>query len=269
MNPQKLLACAIDAARLAGKILKGGFGTDFSRQSKSGGHNLVTEYDISCEKTIVEFLSQAFPDSSFLAEEGGITKGSSELQWIIDPLDGTVNFAHGIPFFSVSIAAVVFGELVCGVIYQPITDELFTALKGEGAFLNGKPLRTSEVASLGKAILATGFPYNVADNPLGCIEHVTEILRRGLPLRRLGSAALDLAYTAAGRFDGYWEASLFPWDAAAGILMVREAGGRVSTYQGTEYSLGTGGIVATNGLIHNELIELLCSPQHQVSGIAS
>ncbi|MES2766684.1 MAG: inositol monophosphatase family protein [Bacteroidota bacterium] len=257
----ELLQCAIEAAKTAGAILKEGFGTSFKTENKEGVHNLVTEYDHKAENAIIELIKSKFPSHTFLAEESGASGIKNLLKdhvrWIIDPLDGTVNFAHNIPIFCVSVAAELNGEIVAGAIYQPITDELFTAFKGGGAFLNGKKIEVTTTDLLKDSILVTGFPYNVSENPHGCIDHFSALLKLGLPVRRLGSAAIDLAYVAAGRFDGFWEVRLQPWDVAAGWLIVEEAGGKMSHYDLTEYSLGTGTMLATNGKIHRELSELL------------
>lgn len=237
-----------------------GFGQPFTISSKEGIHNLVTEYDTRSEEAIIEFLLRVTPSSTILAEESGQQDGSSELQWIIDPLDGTVNFAHGIPIFCVSIAAILHGVLVCGVVYNPVSDELFTATLGGGAHLNGTPLRVSRTPLLKDAILVTGFPYNVAENPLRCIDQFAAVVGKGLPVRRLGSAALDLAYTAAGRFDGFWESILQPWDMAAGALLVTEAGGQITHYRNVPFTISINSIIATNGFIHDELSRLLELP---------
>ena len=253
-----LTLIGIEAALKAGELLRHGFGTQFSISSKEGIHNLVTEYDHRAEKAIIDFLKEKTPSAHFLAEESGSSGKSSELLWIIDPLDGTVNFAHQIPCFSVSIAAREGDTTVCGIVYQPITHELFVAEKGRGAWLNGQRLRVSNVASLKKSFLATGFPYNLADNPVDCIGHFTDILRLGIPVRRLGSAAIDLAYTAAGRFEGFFEVSLSPWDCAAGILLVEEAGGKTSDWGGNPFDLfAKGPILSSNGLIHEAFSKVL------------
>ncbi|GAB1430185.1 inositol monophosphatase family protein [Ignavibacteria bacterium] len=260
MNNTELLATARNLAVSAGELLRKGFGGSFGVSSKEGRHNLVTEYDNRSEDLIISGIRRKFPDHEFLAEESGASGNTdSNVRWIIDPLDGTVNFAHSIPIFCVSIAAEVGGEIECGVIYQPMTDEMFTTIKDGGAFLNDKPLRVSQNTKLNDAILVTGFPYNVGSNPDNCIEHFSAFLRFGIPIRRLGSAALDLAYTAAGRFDGFWEARLNPWDVAAGMLMVREAGGRISSYDNSEYKIGDKSIVASNGHIHGEILDVLYS----------
>lgn len=243
---------AIEAALQAGGLLRQGFGSYFSIRSKEGIHNLVTEYDHLSEKMIIEFLRKETPHAHFLAEESGLSKGQEEgLVWIIDPLDGTVNFAHNIPMFAISIAAELRGEVISGVVYHPLVHELFVAERGKGAFLNGQKLAVSKVATLPEAVLATGFPYNVAENPLQCIEHFVDILRLGIPIRRLGAAALDLAYTAAGRVDGFFEIALAPWDCAAGVLLVEEAGGKVSGWNGSPFDIHSHKpLLASNGAIH-------------------
>lgn len=257
MTNADLRDIAVTTGRAAGEILRRGFGTSFSVTSKEGRHNLVTEYDVACENFIVDTLRSRLPESTFIGEEGGTTSGSGPVSWVIDPLDGTVNFAHGIPIFCVSIAAVVDSDIVAGCIYHPLLDELFAAAKGEGATLNGQRLSVSSTSELGSSLLVTGFPYNIMDNPLRCIEQFSGIVGRGIPVRRLGSAALDLAYVAAGRFDGFWEVELHPWDMAAGVLLVQEAGGRVTHYRNRAFSLGRDSIVATNHHIHDELVTAL------------
>jgi len=257
MYELQLLEAAIQAAQEASAVLAGGFGTAMEQRSKSGLHNLVTEYDERCERLIIDRLKAAFPDSGFLGEEGGSANEGASLQWVIDPLDGTVNFAHGIPIFCVSIAAVVDGVILAGVIAAPMVNEVFTVARGHGAFLNGKRLHVSSTDMVKASILVTGFPYNVSTNPDHCIEQFTALVQQGIPIRRLGSAALDLAYVAAGRFDGYWEVSLHPWDMAAGVLLVMEAGGKVSHYHEKPFVLSTGSVMATNGLIHAELNSIL------------
>lgn len=250
---------AIEAALQAGKILLEGFGTHFSISSKTGAHNLVTEYDMKAEKCIIDFISERYPDSHFLAEESGDTGSSDEsLVWIIDPLDGTVNFAHQIPLYSVSIGVERKKEIVAGVVYVPVTNELFVAEKGKGAFLNGRFISVTQTPDLKGSILATGFPYNIVQNPHHCIDHFVDIVRLGIPIRRLGSAAIDLAYVAAGRFDGFFEISLSPWDAAAGLLLVEEAGGKVSHWDLKNYHVrAKASILATNGHIHQALAKQL------------
>ncbi|OGN65498.1 MAG: hypothetical protein A3E80_05470 [Chlamydiae bacterium RIFCSPHIGHO2_12_FULL_49_9] len=250
---------AIEAALLAGEILKLGFGTHFSISSKTGKHNLVTEYDHKAEKAILDFIKSNVPSSKFLAEESGCSgKEEETLLWVVDPLDGTVNFAHQIPVFSVSIAAERKGEVVSAVVFQPITHELFVAEKGKGAFLNGQKLKVSDVKKLDESILSTGFPYDLAKNPNHCIDHFVDILKLGIPIRRLGSAAIDLAYTAAGRFEGFFEVKLGPWDCAAGKLLVEEAGGKVTQWSGKPFDIHSKEtIFASNGQIHAETSAIL------------
>lgn len=255
----ELTLIAIEAALAAGEILRSGYGTHFQIKSKEGHHNLVTEYDHKAERAIIDFIRQNAPHSSFLAEESGITGSKKEpLVWIIDPLDGTVNFAHKIPVFAVSIGIEQHNVLMGGVVYQPMTHELFVAQKGKGAFLNGNRIEVSPVDRLDKSILSTGFPYNLAENPLHCIDHFIDILRAGIPIRRLGAAAIDFAYTAAGRFEGFFEVSLYPWDCAAGKLLIEEAGGSITTWDGSPFDIRSKhSVLATNKWIHREAISLL------------
>ncbi len=250
---------AVEAALQAGTLLRQGFGTHFSIQSKEGVHNLVTEYDHRSEKLIIDFLRQETPHAHFLAEESGLSKGNEEgVTWIIDPLDGTVNFAHKIPMFAVSIAAEKNGEVISAVVYHPLVHELFVAEKGRGSFLNGQKLTVSKVSTLPESILATGFPYNLIENPMQCIDHFVDILRLGIPIRRLGAAALDLAYTAAGRIEGFFEVSLAPWDCAAGKLLVEEAGGKVTSWDNLPFDIRSyRPILASNGFIHEACSSIL------------
>ena len=256
-NFSKYTIAAIDAALSAGEILKKGFGTSFSISSKEGKHNLVTEYDQKAEDHIIHFLKEKIEGSSFIAEESG-KSGATSLLWIIDPLDGTVNFAHNIPIFCVSIALEKEGKLHTGVIYCPMQNELFVAESGKGAYLNQQKLQVSVVKHLDDAILSTGFPYNINENPFHCIDHFIEVVKKGIPIRRLGSAAIDLAYTAAGRFEGFFEVGLSSWDIAAGILILEEAKGIVTHWNGNPFLLHERmPILATNQFIHQELSNLL------------
>lgn len=248
---------AIEAALMAGEILRRGFGTSFSISSKEGRHNLVTEYDFKSEKAIIEFILAHIPDSQFLAEESG-SSGKGSLLWVIDPLDGTVNFSHNIPVFSVSIAVEQDGKIVSGVVYQPITHELFVAEIGKGAYLNGDRIKVSSTSHIHDAILATGFPYDLVKNPFHCIDHFVDIIKLGIPIRRLGSAAIDLAYTAAGRFEGFFEVELGAWDCAAGILIVQEAGGRVTHWDKKPFDFRSRStIIGSNGHVHDALADIL------------
>jgi len=253
----RLTLVATLAAQRAGEILKKGFGTSMEFETKEGRHNLVTEWDKKAEEVIIESIKAHFPDHSFLAEESGLSGGKEDgIQWIIDPIDGTVNFAHKIPMFSISISACSQNDVLSAAIYNPMVDELFIAEKGNGAYLNGAKLQVTETAVLDSAIAATGFPYNVHENPLCCLDHFNSFAKMGIPLRRIGSAAIDLAYVAAGRFDSFWEVSLRPWDYAAGKLLIEEAGGQVTNFEGAPVtSLKEGPIVASNGLLHEQVIK--------------
>lgn len=233
---------------------------------EEGNYNLVTEMDVAAEKLIKGIITEHLGPSRFLAEESGSDQDHdlTELTWVIDPIDGTVNYAHRVPIYSVSIAAVRDNRPLVGVIYNPTTGELFTAIEGRGAYFEDprgehRRMKVSETADIMRSILVTGFPYNVAENPFGCIDTFVDVISRGIPVRRLGSAALDLAYIADGRFDAYWEVSLNEWDVAAGALMVAEAGGRIDTYAPTEPSsiLITDRLLVSNGLIHDAVKEIV------------
>lgn len=253
----RLTMIATLSALKAGEILRKGFGTATTFETKEGRHNLVTEWDNKAEAVIIESIKAHFPDHSFLAEESGESgeKGDG-IHWIIDPLDGTVNFAHKIPMFSVSVAAAFQSDILAGVVYNPLLEELFIAEKGNGAYLNGERLKVTETAVLDSAIAGTGFPYNVHENPLCCLDHFNTFAKMGVPIRRIGSAALDLSYVAAGRFDSFWEVSLQPWDYAAGKLLIEEAGGTFTDFGGNPISsLSEGPIIATNGILHDQMVK--------------
>ena len=249
--PKNYLDAAIEIARHAGAILR----DEFSRPPQiayKGEVDLVTQADKRSEQAIVREISSYFPDHSILAEEGFGHESISEFGWHVDPLDGTTNFAHGYPCFCVSIALAQRGTLLVGVIYNPIHDELFAAAKGEGATLNGQKIQVSKNATLSTSLLCTGFPvHNRKGTPN--LQYYGDFTMQSHGVRRDGSAALDLAYVAAGRFDGFWEFGLKKWDTAAGVLLVEEAGGQVSDFAGTPYELGGPLILATNGLIHGEM----------------
>lgn len=251
----RLTMVATLAALQAGEVLKKGFGTEMRFENKEGRHNIVTEWDKKVEETIIKTIKTHFPEHAFLAEESGESGTQKEgVLWVIDPIDGTVNFAHKIPMFSVSIAAAFQGDILAGVVYNPMTDELFIAEKGMGTFLNGEKLKVTETAVLDSAIAATGFPYNVHENPLSCLDHFNTFAKMGIPIRRIGSAALDLAYLAAGRFDAFWGVFLRPWDYAAGKLLIEEAGGTFTNFEGSPYtSLEEGPVIASNGLLHEQM----------------
>jgi len=255
-NCQQFLDTAVEAARIAGRFQRYRFASLLNVTLK-GDKNLVTEVDQESERLIVGHLLKAFPDHGIVAEEGEYRQGDAPLRWIIDPLDGTTNYAHGFPWFCVSIGLESAGELVAGVIYNPMHDELFTATKGGGAFLNGQRLHVSTRAPLQNCLLGTGFPYDCASDPANNFDNFIVFQKAARGIRRAGAAALDLAYVAAGRLDGFWELKLKPWDVAAGVLLVREAGGRVTTFDGTEYDIFNHRILASNGLIHEEMAAML------------
>jgi len=247
---------AREAAFKAGKLLRENLNGE--RQiSFKGDINLVTEMDRRSEQTVVNMLLAAFPRHGVIAEEETTIQHSSGYTWIIDPLDGTTNYAHGYPCFSVSIALEHEGEIILGVVYDPMREEIFTAQKGEGAFLNGKQVRVSGVDTLLASLLATGFPYDRKESGKNNMDYFHDLLMASQEVRRDGSAALDLCTVAAGRFDGFWELKLHPWDIAAGSLIVREAGGTVSDFSGTGFTLHDKEILATNGKIHGAVLDIL------------
>jgi myo-inositol-1(or 4)-monophosphatase len=254
-----MLHIAIDAAKEAGKFLKQNLGKVRDIQQKAGQEkNLVTEIDKRSEEIIIGIIKKHYPQHDILAEESGATKNQkSDYKWVIDPLDGTTNFTHGFPVFCVSIALEYRGKIVLGVIYDPNFNELFTAEKGKGACLNGKKMRVSKIDSLNRSLLVTGFPYNITENPNHAIEHFINFLMKSQAVRRMGSAAIDLAYVAAGRYEGFWETDLHPWDVAAGVLLVEEAGGKISDFTDKPFSIYEKEILASNRLVHTQMQDVL------------
>jgi len=251
-----LLPFAEAVAREAGALLRERFGAPLDVRHK-GRIDLVTEVDVLAEQCIRRRIQARFPDHAILAEESGLTETASAFRWIVDPLDGTTNYAHGYPFFSVAIAVEWQRETIVGVVYDPLRDELFSAAKGQGTRCNGRPLHVSGVTSLEQALLVTGFPYNVKASPQKNLDHFSAFLDVAQAIRRDGSAALDLAYVAAGRFDGFWELNLAPWDMAAGSLLVTEAGGQVTAFSGQAFSPYVPEIVASNGHLHAAMCQVL------------
>jgi len=247
---------AIEAARKSAQILRSRFG-NISRIRKKKNAEIVTEADTESEEMIVSTIHAEFPDHAVLGEESGLIPGASEYKWIVDPLDGTVNFAHQIPIFSISIALAVWDTIVLGIILDPVNDELYSAVSGQGAQLNDKPIQVSATRTIAESLLVTGFPYNVREILEPVMMRYGRCLKASQAIRRLGSAALDLCYVACGRFEGFWEQNLKPWDSAAGALMVAEAGGRVTTFSDRPYTVEHTEILATNGLIHTEMLGLL------------
>lgn len=253
------LDVAILAAKEAGKIHKKYFNTDIEVKSKATSYDLVTIADIEAEKKIVSVIKKYFKGHNFLAEEQKYEKTDSEYTWIIDPLDGTNNFASGLPIFCASVAIARKDEIIAGAIYDVTRDELYYAQKGKGAYLNGKKIRVSTVSILKKALFITGFYYDRGKEMDENLRKIRQFLQRHIiGIRRLGSAALDLCYVAAGRAAGYWEFRLSPWDFAAGMLIVKEAGGKITDRRGKEISVKQKSFVAaSNGKIHNKMLEIL------------
>jgi len=254
-----LLNFAIQTARDAGHLLVQRLGA--ARVSNKGDIDLVTEADIAAEELIIDRIRSYYPNHSILAEESGesvIVGQPGQWKWIVDPLDGTTNYAHGYPCFCVSIAAEFQGVLQIGVVYDPMRDEMFAAERGQGATMNGRTIRVSDVHELSRAMLCTGFPYNVRERPDFAREFAMFTME-AQAVRRDGSAAIDLAYVACGRFDGFWEDGLNPWDMAAGVLLIEEAGGRVSNYQNEPLSIYSKQVLTTNGLVHEAMMRVLHS----------
>ena len=253
-----LTQTAIQAARLGGVILQDYAQKGFSVHSKGETINLVTEADLHSEKAIIESIRTTFPEHQILSEEQGLQDiPKHPIKWIIDPLDGTVNFAHGFPMYNVSIGVECEGTCVIGVIYDPTRDELFLGQQGRGATLNGKPIHVSAASKLAEALLVTGFAYDIHTATDNNLEEFCAFTVRAGGMRRTGTAAIDLCYIACGRLDGFWELQLKPWDTAAGKVIVEEAGGKITNYSGEPYSIYGKTILATNGLIHQEMIEVL------------
>lgn len=245
------------SAEAAGKIMKENFDKQFIISNKEGINNLVTEIDYKSEKAIIEIINKSFPNHFILSEEVGEIKQDSEYKWIIDPIDGTVNYANGIPICCVSIAIEKNGIMIMGAVYNPFINELFFAEKGEGSFLNGNTIKVSKTNNIKKSCLVTGFPYTYLDHENGPLQVFEKFIRKGIPVRRLGSAAIDLCWVAAGRFDGFYEHSLSAWDSAAGFLLVEEAGGTITDFKGNYYSPYQPHIIASNGLVHDELVRIV------------
>jgi len=258
-----LLNFAIQTAREAGAILIDRLGRALQVSNK-GAIDLVTEADLASEKLIIERIKSHYPRHAILAEESGDTaggeaeRGTSEWKWIIDPLDGTTNYAHGYPCFCVSIALERAGAIEVAVIYDPTRDELFAAERGQGATMNGRRMRVSDVDDLNSAMLCTGFPYNVRERP-DFAREFANFTMAAQAVRRDGSAAIDLAYIACGRFDGFWEDGLNAWDVAAGVLLIEEAGGRVTDFSGGPLNIYTPKVLASNGLVHEAMMRVLAT----------
>ncbi len=253
---QELLRTAESAARQAGAhIMQSRF--RLRQVNNKGRVDLVTNVDREAEAIILDVIQGNYPDHAILAEESGAGSLSGDWRWVIDPLDGTTNFVHGYPFFGVSIAVQLRQQTVAAVVFDPVHNEMFSARLGQGACLNGELLQVSTTPTLSRALLATGFPYEIGDRWHRAMDYFKLFYYRTRGVRRDGAAALDLCYVAAGRFDGFWEYDLKPWDVAAGMLLVTEAGGMVSDFRGNSGSIDDGQIVASNGLLHNPMLRVL------------
>jgi len=257
MELESLERTAVRAAYRSCEVLRTRYGK-LSSIDKKGPTDLVTDADFASETEIIATIRAAFPDHAIVAEEGGIRSGSADWRWLVDPLDGTVNYAHQVPFFAVSIACVQGDEVRLGVVLNPLSGELFTARAGGGAQLNGQPIHVSPETRVSESLLATGFPYDMREPGFKSLTaRFLRCLRAARGVRRLGSAALDLCYVACGRFAGFWENCLQPWDSAAGILIVREAGGRVTDFSNRPVGAEAREVLATNGGIHSEMLAFM------------
>ena len=254
---ERLLSVAVDASKSAGRLL-----LDYARSGFHVEHkdaiNLVTDADHAAEQCIIDHIRENFPTHSTLAEERGPhAPPTSGYQWIIDPLDGTTNFAHRFPIYAVSIGVEWNGQGIVGVVYDPNRDELYTGEAGQGAYLNHRPIMVSSTNRLDRALMVTGFAYDIRDTADNNLDHFARFALKAQGVRRTGSAALDLCYVAAGRFDGFWEVKLSPWDMAAGVVILRAAGGRVTDLRGHEHSIYQPELVASNGRIHREMLGVI------------
>jgi myo-inositol-1(or 4)-monophosphatase len=257
--PPVFLATAVESVIRAGEIQMAHFGGAM-RVDKKGAIDLVTEIDLRVEREFRALIADRFPDHVVLGEEFSAAserEGVPEFCWVFDPVDGTTNYAHGLPIFCSSLALEIRGEPAVAAIYDPTRRELFTAERGQGAWLNGAPLQVSTANTLINSLLCTGFPYSVQSDAAALVELFGEFLKVSRAVRRLGSAAIDLCYVAAGRLDGFWEQSLHPWDVAAGALIIQEAGGRVTDLAGGPYSSRAGNLVASNGHIHDDMVRTI------------
>lgn len=256
MDYEKILNIAKEAALTAGKFLKENVAGHTEIEYK-GDIDLVTQRDRQSQQIIYKIIKDNFPQHSILGEEDLSVEKDNEFLWLIDPIDGTTNFAHSLPIFCVSIAFLKKGIPRVGVVYVPMLDEMFHAVCGKGAFLNEKQIHVSKKTELGKSLLATGFPYDRRESEINNVNHFNKFIVRALCIRRMGSAAIDLCYTAAGRYDAFWELKLHPWDTAAGLLLVEEAGGKVTDFSGGPFNPFKKECLASNGNIHPQMLEVL------------
>ncbi|MCB0732196.1 MAG: inositol monophosphatase [Ignavibacteriae bacterium] len=254
-----MITKTIDIAKEAGSLIREGFGNKISIEFKTDAANLVTNIDKAAEKVITDFIKKEFPTHSIIAEESGNNSKSSEYTWVIDPIDGTTNFAHGLPIFSVSIGIQKNNETIIGVIYDVMRDVIYSAEKGAGTFENDKKTNVSNNSKLAESVLVTGFAYDRKDGYKEAIKLFGAFLPKTRAVRRLGSAAIDFCYVASGVFDGFWEANLSPWDVCAGMLIVEEAGGKLTDFTNRPINIFSNQFLATNGKVHDEMIEIMNS----------
>jgi len=254
---KKMKEIAVIAARRSGKLIMDQLNEMRHIEHKDGINNLVTDVDKGSEKLIIDTIRESFPEHTILAEESGLETRTDEHTWVIDPLDGTTNYAHRFPFFCVSIAVMFEGKILLGVVYDPTRDELFSAMAGKGAFMNDQPISVSNRKTVIESLISTGFPYS-QDGKKQNLDYFTRMLGKSQAVRRPGAAALDLCYVACGRLDGFWELGLQPWDTAAGTLLVEEAGGRITMMDLSEYDVFKKEILGSNSYIHDEMQGLLC-----------
>jgi len=252
-----MLKNIIEISKEAGSIIREGFGKKNVIEFKTDEGNLVTEIDKRSENTIINFIEKNYPKDSILAEEGNNKNGSSDILWVVDPLDGTTNFTHGLPIFGVSIGVTKKNEIIAGVVYDVMNDVVYSAEKGSGAFANDKQIRVSSNDKLGRSLLATGFAYNVKENPQHTFEKFAAVTKSARAVRRLGSAALDICHVAKGIYDGFWEINLSPWDVCAGMIISEEAGGSVTDFSGNEIDIYSKQILVSNGKVTDRLLNLL------------
>lgn len=260
-----LLAAAVEAVVRAGEIQMSRFGSAI-RVDKKGAIDLVTEVDLEVERTVRALIGERFPDHAFLAEEMGESGGASRCRWVFDPIDGTTNYAHGIPIFCATLALEIDGDPTVGAVFDPNRQELYTAERGVGAWLNGRRLQVAATPALRDAIVVTGFPYDIRERLAGALGLFGGFLAEARAVRRLGSAAIDLCWVAAGRMDGFWEQGLKAWDTMAAALVVQEAGGRVTAIDGTSWKPYEGNVLASNGHIHDEMLAVVRKWIHDGTG---
>jgi myo-inositol-1(or 4)-monophosphatase len=253
---REYLALALPIAQAAGNMLAENLGGTRTVELK-GAIDLVTEMDRRSEDLIVERLTRAFPDFRIVAEEGSIRQGESGPAWYIDPLDGTTNYAQRLPIFCVAMGLVLGKTPICGIVYHPMGKEMFTGVRGAGAFLGDQKLHVAQTEDLGDAVLATGFPYDIRESEIDNLDHFARFAKKTRAIRRMGAAALDLAWTAAGRFDGFWEMKLSPWDCIAGALMCMEAGAVVTDFAGNPFDPLKGQVIAANPVLHPQIQEIV------------